>query len=141
MIRAARPTDLAAMAALESREPMGTQWTLSQLTQELSNPRAVFLVAELEQRPVGHLLAWQTLDELELLTIAVQRTHRNRGLGRALLNSLCSTKGASVVFLEIRASNAPARALYHSAGFKQVGRRTSYYRDGADALLMRKALP
>ena len=141
MIRSARSDDLAAIAALEIDEPMGTQWTFSQLAQELSNPRAVFLVAELEKEVVGHLLAWRTLDELELLTIAVKVSHREQGLGRALLNSLCTTQEASVVFLEIRASNLPARELYRSADFQHVGTRSSYYRNGEDALLMRRDLP
>jgi ribosomal protein S18 acetylase RimI-like enzyme len=42
------------------------------------------------------------------------------------------------MFLEVRASNAAARALYASAGFVAVGRRARYYRDpDEDAVVMR----
>ena len=140
MIRQARSEDLTAIAQLESQEPMGAQWTLSQLETELDNPRAVFLVAEFEGAVVGHLLAWQVLDEVELLTISVLPMHRKQGFGRSLLEALLAADSASVVFLELRASNAPARALYRSAGFNETGTRRSYYRDGEDAVLMRRTL-
>ena len=41
--------------------------------------------------------------------------------------------------LEVRSSNAPARALYEKLGFAQVGRRPNYYRNPKeDALILRK---
>lgn len=140
MIRAARREDLGVIAALESEEPLGTQWTHSQLEQELENPRTVFLVATVEQRIVGHVFAWKTLDELEILTVAVRPEHRKQGLGRALLHTLLMTEGVTVVFLEVRASNSAARALYRSSGFQETGTRKRYYRDGEDAVLMRRSL-
>jgi ribosomal-protein-alanine N-acetyltransferase len=54
----------------------------------------------------------------------------------ALLDAAHQTK--SSVFLEVRESNAPARALYENAGFKQTGRRPSYYTSPLeDAILYR----
>ena len=82
------------------------------------------------------------LDELELLIIGVAKAWQRRGLGRKLLSNLIeSARGTFVcVHLEVRASNAPARALYDALGFEEVGRRRNYYRTESgreDAILMR----
>jgi len=42
------------------------------------------------------------------------------------------------VFLEVRESNAPARALYGRAGFVSIAVRKKYYGDGEDAVVMVK---
>jgi ribosomal-protein-alanine N-acetyltransferase len=50
-------------------------------------------------------------------------------------------RGADEIFLEVRNSNAPARALYGSRGFKEVGRRPNYYRRPVeDAIVLRRTL-
>ena len=42
-----------------------------------------------------------------------------------------------MAWLEVRPSNASARALYKSFGFKEVGRRPRYYEDtNEDAILL-----
>jgi len=46
-----------------------------------------------------------------------------------------------VVFLEVRASNIPAIALYRRLGFSDAGTRPGYYRNGDDALLLRWDAP
>ena len=46
-------------------------------------------------------------------------------------------KGVTAMTLEVRPSNAPARALYARYGFKDAGRRPHYYQDdGEDAIIM-----
>ena len=63
------------------------------------------------------------------------------GFGRLLIHSLVSLardSGMSAATLEVRASNAPARALYTAQGFKEVGRRKQYYRRPVeDAIVLR----
>ena len=83
--------------------------------------------------------------EAELLTIAVSPNAQGQGLGGRLLRSVLKTAeafGASEVFLEVAAENAPALALYDRAGFARIGTRPHYYRypDGSreDAILMRR---
>ena len=45
------------------------------------------------------------------------------------------------VFLEVRADNDVARALYDSLGFEELGVRPKYYQpDGVDAVVMRLTL-
>ncbi|SEW28083.1 ribosomal-protein-alanine N-acetyltransferase [Cognatiyoonia koreensis] len=88
------------------------------------------------------------LDEAEILTIATNPMQRQRGLARAALRDFtdrCAKRGAAKVFLEVAADNAPAIALYVSAGFAQVGLRQKYYQraDGThcDALVLQLDLP
>ena len=78
--------------------------------------------------------------EANLCTLTVAPAARRQGVGRALLEqSLAALKaeGACSCFLEARASNAPALALYGRLGFARVGLRRGFYRAPAeDAVLM-----
>jgi ribosomal-protein-alanine N-acetyltransferase len=68
----------------------------------------------------------------ELENIVVAPAARRRGLGKRLLETLlqhAQRHSAQAVWLEVRASNAAARALYESCGFAPVGVRRLYYRD------------
>jgi ribosomal-protein-alanine N-acetyltransferase len=91
----------------------------------------------------GMVLARVTVDEAEILTIAVDPVAQSQGLGRDLLQAAmdeAARRGAAAMFLEVSVSNAPARALYKAAGFSRVGRRRAYYIGGGDALILRASL-
>ncbi|MCW1954750.1 ribosomal protein S18-alanine N-acetyltransferase [uncultured Lentibacter sp.] len=103
--------------------------------------------AVLERVAQGFALARVTLDEAELLSIAVAPEAQGRGIGRALLGALVTRLAARHVtqlFLEVAEDNAPARALYAQAGFEEVGRRRGYYTRpqaaAVDALVLRRKL-
>jgi ribosomal-protein-alanine acetyltransferase len=102
---------------------------------------ASFLVAETGERVVGYVVALDAADEGEILNLAVAPAMRRTGLGRALVQQMLealSDRGVRQVFLEVRESNAPARALYAAHGFKEVGRRRQYYRRPVeDAIVLR----
>jgi [ribosomal protein S18]-alanine N-acetyltransferase len=90
------------------------------------------------------LVARHLAPEWELENIVVAPSARRQGLGNRLLNALLAaareTHSASV-FLEVRESNSAARTLYEKAGFKQTGRRKSYYTDPLeDAVLYRQTI-
>jgi ribosomal-protein-alanine N-acetyltransferase len=80
----------------------------------------------------------------ELESVVVAASARRTGIGRALCHTVLDwsrSHGAAEVVLEVRASSAPAIALYAGLGFTQVGRRPRYYREPEDdALLMRLLL-
>lgn len=82
-------------------------------------------------------------EEAELLRIAVDPARRGQGLGRALLQACeadLAAMGARDLHLEVRVSNAAARALYAADGWRESGLRKAYYRDGEDAALYGKRL-
>lgn len=90
----------------------------------------------------GYLIASVLFGEAELYRIAAVQGMRRSGIGTALLDALTGDSRAECVFLEVRASNAPAIALYEKAGFVMTGRRAGYYTLPAeDALLYRRERP
>jgi ribosomal-protein-alanine N-acetyltransferase len=73
--------------------------------------------------------------EWELENIVVASSVRRMRLGQRLLDALLTAAretNSSSVFLEVRESNASARSFYEKAGFKQTGRRKSYYANPAE---------
>jgi [ribosomal protein S18]-alanine N-acetyltransferase len=94
--------------------------------------------------PVGFILARDLGGEVEVLSLGVLPRWRCRGVGRALMDAVVADaerRQIGSVVLEVATENGPARRLYASSGFVQVGRRPRYYRrvDGpADALILRR---
>jgi ribosomal-protein-alanine N-acetyltransferase len=79
----------------------------------------------------GIVMSRRAADEAEILTLAVDRFHRRRGLGRSLLATHAERlgrDGASCLFLEVDEQNSAATALYLGLGFAVVGERKDYYR-------------
>lgn len=89
---------------------------------------------------IGFGMVYVAADEADVANIAVNPMYRRAGIGRALLRTLKETaaaRGAASAYLEVRRSNAPAIALYTSAGFEVLGVRKNYYRSPVeDALIM-----
>lgn len=83
-------------------------------------------------------------DEGELLNIATAPEFRRNGIAQCLLDrcfALCREKGTAVLYLEVRESNAPARALYRKNGFEEIGLRRNYYeKPRENAVLMRRVI-
>ena len=79
------------------------------------------------------------LDEGYSKNVAVAANGRRQGIADELIAAVGRFGQAKLAFLtlEVRASNAPAIALYMKHGFAQVGRRRGYYDDPKeDAILM-----
>jgi ribosomal-protein-alanine N-acetyltransferase len=90
----------------------------------------------------GFAIARVIAGEAELLTLAVDPEARRKGVAHGLLVDLSGAvaqAGADVMYLEVSADNAAARALYGKLGFVEVGQRSAYY-SGTDALILRRAL-
>ncbi|MBT3363938.1 MAG: ribosomal protein S18-alanine N-acetyltransferase [Chloroflexi bacterium] len=83
---------------------------------------------------------WFMADEAHLITIAVRKSQQGLGLGQSLLMAVINTalrSKASMVTLEVRASNLAAQSLYAKYGFKETGYRKNYYSDTKEnALIM-----
>ena len=98
------------------------------------------------QNLIAFALGRVTLDEAELLMLAVDPDHREQGVGRyclAAFEAQASEMGAARAFLEVAASNRAARALYTGQGWAEDGKRPDYYatpRGREDAILMSKTL-
>ncbi len=136
-------TDLAAAFAIENRSH-AFPWTEKTFH---SNQGERYFNLKLESQ--GALAAFAitqvVLDEATLFNIAVSPDFQRQGLGRMLLEHLIAELEKRDVFtlwLEVRASNAPAIALYQSLGFNEADIRRNYYPTASgreDAIVM--ALP
>jgi ribosomal-protein-alanine N-acetyltransferase len=100
-----------------------------------------------DPRPlVGHAVMSAAVGECHLLNLCVHPDWQSRGLGRRILLRLFSigrANNADTAFLEVRASNRRAIALYESEGFCEVGLRRGYYPAGdrrEDAVVMARPL-
>ncbi len=98
-----------------------------------------------DDRMAAFAITQVVLDEATLFNIAVDPDFQRRGLGRMLLEHLIDElekRGVVTLWLEVRASNAAAIALYESLGFNEATIRRNYYptaQGHEDAIIM--ALP
>ena len=104
------------------------------------NPVARGWVAEVDRRIAAMLVLWFIVDEAHIATIATHPDFRRHGIGeQILLHALRAVyiEGARRAFLEVRAGNVAAQAMYKKYGFIVDGLRLKYYRDNdEDAILM-----
>ena len=144
-VRPAGPDDAPAIAVLE-RSCLGADAWSEELVREGvtgSLPTISYLVAEDDDRVVGHATVSVAGDIAELQRIAVDPRHRRTGLATRLLDAVVGAAlegGANRLLLEVREDNAGALAFYAARGFVEVDRRRRYYRDGATAVVLRLGL-
>src|SRR5690606_37227169 len=93
------------------------------------------LVAEADGRLAGYVIASRAVDEAEILVLGVHPDFRRMGMGRELLAALVGAlarDGVRTVFLEVRAGNSAAIALYEALGFARAGLRRGYYANNGE---------
>ena len=106
-------------------------WSRNMLAEELDNLLSAFLVAlDDSDKVVGYAGVQVILDEGYITNVAVRPDYRRQGIAGELLGVFRRfAEGNKLAFLtlEVRESNAPARALYAKYGYKEVGVRKNYY--------------
>ena len=117
-------------------------WSEASVASELSNPLSCWLVAVEGEQVAGYIGSQTVMGESDMMNVAVAPDYRRQGVGEKLILTLVDilkARGSHWLMLEVRQSNAPARALYEKLGFAEVGRRKNYYRNPKeDALILRK---
>ena len=117
-------------------------WSEKSIASELHNPLSLWLAALENDTLIGYVGSQTCLDETDMMNVAVSPLYRRRGVAKALIDALTQQlkeRGSRCLTLEVRASNAPAIALYSSMGFQKIGLRKNYYRNPKeDALILRK---
>jgi ribosomal-protein-alanine N-acetyltransferase len=142
-----RDGDLANVATLEA-QIHAAPWTIGNFRDAL----AAGYAARVGER-AGRIVAYGVLmlgpGEAQILNLSVVPEARRQGIGRELLRYFVDDARwlhAGQIFLEVRASNTAAIALYETEGFAPVARRLGYYPGAGadapreDALVMRRAL-
>lgn len=139
-MRAMTLEDVDKVFAIE-QEVQAYPWTRGNFVDALGHGY-VCRVDEDDGKIRGYAVLRPVLDEAELLNIGVSALLQHKGLGRAMLCEMLDAareQDFCRVFLEVRASNTAAIALYRSAGFVEIGMRRGYYQNangGEDAITM-----
>ncbi|MCS7203804.1 MAG: ribosomal protein S18-alanine N-acetyltransferase [Thermodesulfovibrio sp.] len=123
-----------------SKESFIIPWSLKSFINELLNQNSILKVAELNGEVIGYVVARKIVDEAEILSLAVKKDFRRKGIATKLMKSVLNEIKDFVksCFLDVRVSNEPAIKLYEKLGFKKVGIRKKYYLyPEEDALLMK----
>lgn len=119
-------------------------WTAEQFWSELAQPSRTYLAGHDGEELVAYAGLSQVGSDADIQTVAVSAAHQGRGIARGMLERLLAEADASGVthtFLEVRADNGPALAIYSRLGFEEISRRARYYADGSDAVIMRRPRP
>jgi len=132
--------DLGQVASIE-RAVHAHPWTLGNFLDSLGSEYQCWL-AERAGEIVGYGVVMVAAGEAHLLNLSVAPVWQRRGVGTELtcfVTRLARDCGADRIFLEVRPSNVPARALYTRLGFSVIGLRRDYYPAGEgreDAVVM-----
>lgn len=148
-LRLATPDDVEAIMAIEAPVFGHEAWSSEAMARDVADPNCVYFVAEtLTANGIAQVIGYAGLlcppgsGEADVQTIAVAPEARSKGLGRQLMNALLEQvpeRRAKNVFLEVRADNAQAIALYQSLGFAEIAVRPGYYQpEGVDAVVMKR---
>ncbi|WP_241489296.1 ribosomal protein S18-alanine N-acetyltransferase [Leucobacter celer] len=141
-LREAAVDDLDAIWGIESAVFGAEAWSCEMMREELTADHRYYLVlADAAGAVQGYAGLLVVGTEGDIQTIAVAPEARGGGHGRRLMNALldeAARRGVREVFLEVRADNPVAQALYRSLGFAEIGVRPRYYQpEGVDAVVMK----
>jgi ribosomal-protein-alanine N-acetyltransferase len=149
-LRRASVDDLDAIMAIETTTFTSDAWSRDIMRAELADRHGYYLVASPLEDPsrvdaYAGLRSPQREPQADIQTIAVVEGARRQGLGRVLMLRMIEEahdRGATELFLEVRADNPGAQSLYESLGFERIAVRPHYYQpDGVDAIIMRLVIP
>jgi [ribosomal protein S18]-alanine N-acetyltransferase len=121
--------DLAAVSSVES-SAYSFPWSRGNFIDSLAAGYLAEVLLAADGTLVGYFVAMAGVDELHLLNVTVRPERQGRGHGRMLLDSVeryCHALRLPMLWLEVRAGNERARALYRQRGMAEVGLRRGYY--------------
>lgn len=142
----ARLTDAPVIAAMSSRlieAGLTPSWPAARVARHIRNADSLVLTARHSGRVLGFAIMQFGDDAAHLNLLAVDTANQRHGIGRALLGWLEETAvvaGTFLIQLEVRASNAAARAFYEVRGYRETGRVAGYYQRLEDAIQMERNL-
>lgn len=137
--REMEPEDADAVEAVE-QACFAIPWSRESFWKEAANENTCYLLALDGEQVIGYAGCWISFEEAQITNIAIAPDYRGQKVGTRLMAELIrlvKERGVTAMTLEVRPSNAPARALYVHYGFREAGVRKKYYHDnGEDAIIM-----
>ncbi len=131
--------DAASLALLE-QELFSDPWSRAALVESYEQKHVEILVAKESKEILGYAIVYCVLDEGEIARIGVSPKRQRQGVGRSLLDTICSIgkeREMERLLLDVRMSNEGARSFYKAYGFVEDGIRPDFYQKPTeDAVLM-----
>ena len=118
-------------------------YSFESCTAELQNSNKIYFGAYINNQIVGYIGIMIAFDQAELLRIAVNIQHRQKGVATALLNNaLLYLKDRNIkeIFLEVSDKNTAAINFYQNNQFQQLYTRKNYYSDSTNAIIMQRSI-
>ena len=132
--------DIKKVVELEEKyllESLGEKLLASELSEK--NNGVSFYVIENDDVVIGYIGRYYFFQEAEVLNFVVDESYQRQGYGQKLFDKMVEDmKDVKKITREVRASNIKGINFYTKNGFKQVGVRKKYYKNGEDALLLLK---
>ena len=139
LARVADAPRLAAMSHDYVEMGLKPAWSASRITWHIRHPESVVLTARAADVVSGFAIMRYADDVAHLNLLAVDSTHRRRGIARRLMTWLeetAFTAGTFIIGLELRATNESAFAFYSALGYRELGRVPGYYQGVEPAIRM-----
>jgi len=118
-------------------------WNQNQWNIELNKDFITAMGIFFNNSILGVCVFHKIFDEAEIRYLSVHPSYQRIGLGKKLIYKIfkeCKNKNIKRIFLEVSLKNEQALSFYDYFGFKTIGIRKKYYKDGSDALLKEKML-
>ena len=103
--------------------------------------KGLFDVLFIDDIIAGFIVYSMVIDEGEIFNIVIDNKYKEHGYGTFLLQNTLkkmSQNGVKTVYLEVGEKNNKAIQLYKKLGFDIYNRREKYYKNGENAILMKK---
>lgn len=128
-LRAMLVADLEPVLAIETQS-YRFPWSRGNFIDSLAAGYLAQVLVGRDDGIVGYFVAMGGVGEMHLLNLTVAPARQGRGLAGVMLDALeghCRAERRVTLWLEVRASNLRAQALYRRRGFAAVGIRRGYY--------------
>ena len=131
---------------------MRQAFNIEQINQELADPQAIFLIAEIDGKPAGYAkLITGSIEDgitamrpIELSRLYSHQEYLGKGVGQNLMEACfdrADKDGRDVMWLGVWEYNPRAQRFYEKNGFRVVGKHTFFLgTDPQTDLLMQKEI-
>ena len=137
-IRKIKPNHIDMLFNLSKEQFDEESWTKVQFDECIINDNYICAGLFDEGNLVCYVVAIQTLDDINILSVATKQEYKNTGCAKRMITwyKNLASQVEKTLSLEVKSKNFVALNLYQKLGFKQVHKRNNYYKDGDDAIIM-----
>lgn len=123
---------------ISQKEFLNESYSIGQLKDCLNNKDYICFGVFLNNEIASYIIALETVDDINILSIATKKEHKNKGFASSLIEKIkkVALNQNKSVSLEVKSKNIIAYNLYTKLGFKVISKRLNYYKDKDTALIM-----